>query len=100
MATSPSNYQSIFDNALESYKKRTGKDLASDPLPQRLETCHSPDDVLAILRGLIPGSDQPRSNNDRLTKWLNPTVNVLYTLSASAGGDVGLVSSVNLAFPL
>jgi hypothetical protein len=34
MATSPSNYQSIFDsdNAVESYKKRTGKDLATDPL--------------------------------------------------------------------
>jgi hypothetical protein len=27
-----------------------------------------------------------------LTKWLNPTVNVLFTLSASLGEGVGLVS--------
>lgn len=95
MATSHSNYQSIFNAALGSYKKRTGKDLASDPLLRRLETCHSPDDVFAILRGLILGSDQSRSNNGKLTKWLDPTVNVLYTLSVTVGA--GLVScSANL----
>ena len=95
MAASHSNYQSIFNAALGSYKKRTGKDLASDPLLRRLETCHSPDDVFAILRGLILGSDQSRSNNGKLTKWLDPTVNVLYTLSVTVGA--GLVScSANL----
>jgi len=96
MATSSSNYQSIFDNALKSYKKRTGKDLASDPLLRRLETCHSPDDVLVILRGLILECDQSRSSNSKLTKWLNPTVNVLYTLSTTIGGGVGLVSTIDL----
>jgi hypothetical protein len=97
MATSSSNYQSIFDNALESYKKRTGKDLASDPILRRLETCHSPDDVLVILRGLILECDQSRSSNSNLTKWLNPTVNVLYTLSTTIGEGVGLVSTIDLA---
>ena len=99
MATSHSNYQSIFNAALVSYKKRTGKDLpailASDPLLRRLEICHSPDDVFAILRGPILWSGQSRSNNGKLTKWLDPTVNVLYTLSITVGA--GLVScSVNL----
>ena len=96
MATSSSNYQSIFDNALESYKKRTGKDLASDPLLRRLETCHSPDDVLSILRGLILECDQSHSSSSKLTKWLNPTVNVLYTLSTAIGEGVGLVSTIDL----
>jgi len=101
LAVSLSNYQFIFDNALDSYKKRTGKDLTSDPLLLSLETCHSPDDVVAtILRGLIPGSDQSRNVGDGLTKWLKPTVNVLYTLSATIGGS--MVKSVNsrLTYPL
>jgi hypothetical protein len=99
---SPSNYQSIFENALESYKKRTGKDIASDPLLRKLETCHSPDDVLAILQGLIFGSENSRNYNNRLEKWLNLTVNALYSLSATVGGGVGLVSvsSVIVEFAL
>jgi hypothetical protein len=43
---SRSNYQVIFDSALEAYKKKTGKDLTSDPLLCNLETCHSPDLIL------------------------------------------------------
>jgi len=97
MATLLLNYQSIFDNALESYKKRTGKDIASDPLLRRLETCHSPDDVLTILRGLIFESGQSRNCDN---KWLNPTVNVLYSLSESIGAGVGLVSLVNVVSAL
>lgn len=94
LTVSLSNYQVIFDNALESYKKQTGKNLTSDPLLHSLETCHSPDDVVTtILRGLIPGSDQSRNIDDRLTKWLKPTINVLYTLSATIGGS--MVSCVN-----
>ena len=88
-----SNYQSIFDNALGSYKKRTGKDLTSDPLFHSLETCHSPDDVVGIiLRELIPGSNQSHNVDDGLAMWLNPTVSVLYTLSTTIGGS--MVSSV------
>jgi len=101
MATPLSNYQSIFENALESYKKRTGKDISSDPLLRRLETCHSPDDVLTILRGLIFESGQSRNcDNNGPEKWLNPTVNVLYSLSATIGAGVGLVSLVSLVSAL
>jgi hypothetical protein len=91
MATPHSKYPYIFNEALGSYKKRTGKDLALDPLLHKFETCHSPDDVSAIFRELILGSDQSRSSNGKLKKWLDPTVNVLYTLSATIGQ--GLVSS-------
>lgn len=90
MATPHPKYQYIFDEALVSYKKRTGKDLASDPLLGRFETCRSPDEVFAIFRELILGSDQSRSSSGKLKKWLDPTVNVLYTLSATIGQ--GLVS--------
>ncbi|KAF8487520.1 hypothetical protein DFH94DRAFT_706957, partial [Russula ochroleuca] len=89
-AASSSDYDAIFDNALEAYKKKTGKNLASDPLLRRLETCNSPDSVLALLKDQIPGFDQSRSRDERLTKWVNPVVNVLYNFASTISGSVSL----------
>jgi hypothetical protein len=90
---SNSNYQHIFSAALESYKKRTGKDLTASPLLPTLETCNSPDAVIALLREQIPGFDQSRGDNDseRLSNWLNPTVNVIVAFSGTIGDSVGQV---------
>ena len=90
--SSSSNYQTIFDNAIEAYKKKTKKDLRSHPLLTKFETCNSPDAVLTLLREQIPALDQSRNIDDKLTKWLNPTVNVLYTFSGAIGGGIGLVN--------
>ena len=91
-STSSSNYQSIFDNAIDAYKKKTNKDLRSHPLLAKLQTCDAPDAIVTVLREQIPGFDQSRSTDDRFTKWLNPTVNVLYTFSGVIGGGIGLAS--------
>ena len=91
-STSTSNYQSIFDNAIEAYKKKTKKDLRSHPLLDKLQNCGSPDAVLTILYQQIPGFDQSRNADEKLTKWLNPTVNVLCTFSEVIGGGIGLAS--------
>jgi len=91
--SSSANYQLIFDNALETYKKKTGKDLASNPLLRNLESCSSPDAVLDVLRERIPTFDQSRS---RLTTWVKPTINVLYTFSSTIGDAVSLVSIVKI----
>ncbi|KAH9970075.1 hypothetical protein BJV74DRAFT_263809 [Russula compacta] len=79
----------FFDNALEAYRKRTKKDLRSHTLFAKLEACDSPDAVLATLREQISGFDQ--SGDDKCTKWLKPTVNVLYNFSAAIGGGISLV---------
>jgi hypothetical protein len=89
---SRSNYQAIFDNALEAYKKKTGKDLTSDPLLRSIETCQSPDAVLVILQAQILDPAQPQSSRNRLTTWLDPTVNFLNAFSQTIGGFAGLVS--------
>ena len=88
-----SNYQSIFDSALESYEKKTGKDLTSNPLFRKIEACNSPDDVITLLREQISGFDRSRSGSDseRLTKWLDPTVNVINSFSGTIGDSVSLV---------
>ncbi|KAH9958154.1 hypothetical protein BC827DRAFT_1156957 [Russula dissimulans] len=80
---SSSNYQLIFDSALNAYKKKTGKDLQFDPLFRTLENCNSPSAIIDVLRQQIPAIDPSGSSNGRLTNWLNPTVNVLCALSTT-----------------
>jgi|SRR5712671_373713 len=92
MSKSSSNYQLIFDNALKTYKKKTGKDLQSDPLLLRLESCNSPDAVIDILQEQIPTLGTSENNDDRFTQWIIPTVNVLYTFSSTIGSAIGLES--------
>ena len=89
--SSSENYQAIFDNALETYKRKTGNDPVSDPLFRRIESCDSPDTVVDVLREQIPGFDQ---SANRLTTWVKPTINVLYTFSSTVGGAVSLVSII------
>jgi hypothetical protein len=90
-ATSSANFQVIFNNALKAYERRTKKDLLSHPLAVELQTCNSPTAILAVLRRQAQGLDSS-SSNDRWTKWLEPTVNVLHTFSDTLGEAVSLVS--------
>ena len=87
-----SKYEVIFDEALEIYEKKTGKDLKSDPLLRTLEACKSPDETLSELRRQITGFDQSENNDNRLTNWVDPVVNVLYVFAQTIDGGVGLVS--------
>ena len=90
-STSRSNLDSIFNAALQAYKKKTGKDITSHPLATELQSCHSPDTVLAVLRSQIPSVDQSQSGEERFAKSLTPIINVLYTFTATLGNGVGLV---------
>ena len=89
-STSNSNFIHIFNAALEEYKRKTKKDLASHPLLPSLHSCHSPDAILTVLRDQIPGFSE--FQNAGLTKWVAPTVNVLYAFSDTLGQGIGLVS--------
>ena len=91
-ADSSSNYQVIFDSALNAYETKTGKYLKSDLLLHRLETCNSPEAVLTLLRQQIPGVGQSRSGDERLTNWVNPVVNMLYNFAQTIGGVISSVS--------
>ncbi|KAH9046715.1 hypothetical protein EDB84DRAFT_1435360 [Lactarius hengduanensis] len=91
--TPSSNFQSIFNTALKAYEKKTKKDLLAHPLAARLQACDSPSDILAVLQDKVKELDQSRSANERLSRWLNPTIDVLYAFSAMLGEGVGLVFS-------
>jgi hypothetical protein len=86
--STPSNFQSIFDNALKAYKKRTKKDLFSHPLADRFEKCDSANAILAVLQEQVQELNQSQRSN---TKWLDPTVNVLLAFSETLGKGVGSV---------
>jgi hypothetical protein len=84
-STSQSNFLSIFDAALESYKRKTRNDLASHPLLPNLQSCDSPEAILTVLRDQFPVLSQSQNGDDGLTKWVALTVNVLYALSTALG---------------
>ena len=91
-STSHSNLASIFNVAFEKYKRKTKQDLANHPLFPQLQSCRSPEAILTVLREQIPEFSQSQNSDDPLTKWVTPTVNVLYSFSAVLGGVVGLVN--------
>jgi hypothetical protein len=93
-ATSPpSNFQVIFDTALKAYEKKTKNDLLAHPLASQLQTCDSLTSILSVLQGQVDDLDLARKSDERLTKWLGPTVNVLLAFSDALGEGISLVSS-------
>jgi len=88
---SSSNFQLIFNNALKAYEKQTKKDLLAHPLAAELQSCDSPTSILAVLQQQVQDFNRSQSSNERLTKWLDPTVNVLYAFSETLGEGVSLV---------
>jgi hypothetical protein len=93
-ATSSSNFQPIFNNALKAYERRTKKDLLAHPLAAQLQACNSPSSILAVLQQQVQELNQSQSSDEQLTKWLDPTVNVLYVFSERLGEGVSLVCSM------
>ena len=91
-ASSESRFQAIFQAALKSYRKQTKKDLLAHPLVSQLQSCDSTTAILAILQDQVREIEKNSDGDERLTKWLGPTVNVLNAFSATVSGSVSLVS--------
>src|ERR1700761_3836674 len=98
-SSSSSNFQSIFYAAVKAYEKKAKNDLLIHPLSAQLQACNSPSDILAILQEKVKEFDQSRSADERLSRWLNPTINVLYAFSATLSGGVGLVGPIHSTCP-
>ena len=90
------SFEAIFTAALNAYNKQTKNRIASHPLAVHLNSSDSPGGILALLRAQVQAFDNSQKTNEKLTKWLDPTVNVLYAFSAILGNGVGLVRCANL----
>ncbi|KAH9069639.1 hypothetical protein EDB83DRAFT_2582967 [Lactarius deliciosus] len=87
---SSSNIEGIFDAALKSYKKKTKNDLKKHDIFKQLETCNSPAAILAVFQATQFDFSRT-AGDDRLKKWLVPTINVLYAFSGTLSEGVALV---------
>jgi hypothetical protein len=96
-AETSSCFQAVFQAALNSYQKQTKKDLLAHPLASQLKSCESTAAILAILQGQVQQFDKSRGD-ERLTKWLGPTVNVLCAFSATISGGISLVLFYSSAY--
>ena len=84
------NFQLIFSNALKAYEKKTKHDLLAHPLAAQLQACQSPSSILIVLQQQVQDLNRSRASDDRFTKWLDPTVNVIYAFSETLGEGVSL----------
>jgi hypothetical protein len=89
---SSSNFKVIFEKALKGIQKndptRSYRSSPLQPAPSmRLSRGHS-----TILQNQVDQFIQSRSGDERLKKWLDPTINVLYAFSGTLGEGVGLVN--------
>lgn len=89
-ATSSTTFEAIFTAALKAYEKQTKKVITSHSLATELQSCDSPSAIIALLRTQV---DQSQSADEKWTKWLDPTVDVLYAFAET------LSSGAALAFP-
>jgi hypothetical protein len=90
-AAASSRFQAIFQVALKSYQKQAKKDILAHPLTSQLNSCEYTSAIIAVLQDQVREFDKSRGGDERLTKWLGPTVNVLCAFSAAVSGGVGLV---------
>ncbi|KAH9999584.1 hypothetical protein BJV74DRAFT_986495 [Russula compacta] len=92
-SSSSSNFQYALNAALDAYEKKTKTKLLTHPLAVQLQSCDSPAAILSVLQNLIHQFDHRRSSNEKVTSWLNPTVNVLYTFSTTLSAGISLIFS-------
>ncbi|KAF8461462.1 hypothetical protein DFH94DRAFT_700051 [Russula ochroleuca] len=93
---STDNFTAIFNAASNEYQRMTGKRLDTHPFAAQLDTCRSPGAVSNVLRTQAQAYNKFRKGDEKLMTWLNPTVNILFTFSATLGEGIGLPFSQSL----
>jgi hypothetical protein len=78
-----SQFQELFERALQDYEKQTGTELARDPLAEQLQSCNSVDSVLDILQQQTQAFTEFRGSNGRIMKSLKSAVSTIHALSSS-----------------
>ena len=96
-SSTSSNFETLFNSALENYTKQTGTHLREHPLSSKIDSCNSPDAILDVFQEQAQAFDEFRKGDPKLFKWLRPVVNVLHSLSTNEAlrGSVSHVSPVN-----
>ena len=97
--TSSFDMEHTLDTALKLYKKKTKNNLKDHDLFKELEGCDSPGDILAKFQATQFDDPSQTESDDRLKRWIIPTLNVLCAFSDTLDEGVSLVM-VNSFVPL
>jgi hypothetical protein len=89
---SADNFKAIFQAALNEYQTVTGTSLDTHPFATQLDSCDTPEAISNILRTQVQAFGKSPKSYEKLMAWLDPTVNILFTFSATLGEGIGLVS--------
>ena len=99
-SVSLSQFQGLFDAALNEYSQKTGKDIITHPLTAKLQECDSSDAVLCIILEQDQAFNKYRKGDRRvqLIRRLKPTIDILlgFTTSGAFGDGIGLVKLIKL----
>ena len=82
---SSATFKSVLDAALESYVKQTGVDITKHPSAEKLQNCHSTEDVIQLLS---EGETEFKDHRDKyrnLINHLRPVVRIVYAFSGILG---------------
>jgi hypothetical protein len=88
------NFTAIFDAATSEYERVTGNQLHNHPFSAQLDSCDSPGAVSDVLQRQAQAFGKFREGDEKLMAWLDPTVQIIFTFSATLGEGIGLVSSL------
>ena len=86
-----SAFPSIFAEALNKYKAKTGTDLPTHPLFTEIKNCDTAEKVIAVLVGTCNALDDARKTT--VVKWIKPMVHVLMSVTSVVGGGSTVVSA-------
>ena len=91
---STDDFTAIFNAATDEYQKLTGKRLDTHPFAAQLDTCQNPEAISNVFRAQEQAFSKILKGDERLMGWLDPTIHILFTLSAMLGEGIGLVSTL------
>ena len=95
----PSDLSELINAALKDYAKQTNIDLPDHPLSTKIKEDDTLETVIGVLSEALDGSvDATHKGN--LKKFINPIVNVVYSISGTVGEAAGVVSQRVLGLPV
>ncbi|KAH9969849.1 hypothetical protein BC827DRAFT_1263022 [Russula dissimulans] len=84
------HFTAIFSAASTEYQTVTGKRLDAHPFAIQFEDCDDPEAVSDILRTQALAFSNVPQGEEKLMTWLDPTVHILFSFSATLGEWVAL----------
>ena len=91
-AASSTGFQLILDAAFDSYANQTGIDLSKHPSANKLQHCHSVEDLLQLLLEREAAFIGYQDKHRKLIDSLRPVVKIVHGFSTFLGEVAGLVS--------